>query len=95
MEKNSLIIKLCLKVLVENMAHFSLHTPPPRLTLACGGVAMNSVEDLSADCLGHAGLIYEYALVSIPSTVFSRFSSLVSVASVMKYVLLGLKLLIY
>ncbi|KAK9412382.1 T-complex protein 1 subunit zeta [Crotalus adamanteus] len=33
-----------------------------RLTLACGGVAMNSVEDLSIDCLGHAGLVYEYTL---------------------------------
>ncbi|XP_053131553.1 T-complex protein 1 subunit zeta [Hemicordylus capensis] len=33
-----------------------------RLTLACGGVAMNSVEDLSVDCLGHAGLVYEYTL---------------------------------
>ncbi|KFU86351.1 T-complex protein 1 subunit zeta, partial [Chaetura pelagica] len=33
-----------------------------RLTLACGGTAMNSVEDLSPDCLGHAGLVYEYTL---------------------------------
>ncbi|XP_058020492.1 T-complex protein 1 subunit zeta [Ahaetulla prasina] len=33
-----------------------------RLTLACGGVAMNSVDDLSIDCLGHAGLVYEYTL---------------------------------
>ncbi|KAJ6655776.1 hypothetical protein lerEdw1_004829 [Lerista edwardsae] len=33
-----------------------------RLTLACGGIAMNAVDDLSADCLGHAGLIYEYTL---------------------------------
>lgn len=35
-----------------------------RLTLACGGTAMNSVEDLTPDCLGHAGLVYEYTLVS-------------------------------
>lgn len=34
-----------------------------RLTLACGGTAMNSVEDLTPDCLGHAGLVYEYTLV--------------------------------
>uniref|UniRef100_U3FVW5 T-complex protein 1 subunit zeta n=3 Tax=Micrurus TaxID=8634 RepID=U3FVW5_MICFL len=33
-----------------------------RLTLACGGDAMNSVDDLSIDCLGHAGLVYEYTL---------------------------------
>jgi len=25
---------------------------------------MNSVEDLTPDCLGHAGLVYEYTLVS-------------------------------
>ncbi|KAB0367924.1 hypothetical protein FD755_021248 [Muntiacus reevesi] len=33
-----------------------------RLSLACGGVAVNSVEDLSVDCLGHAGLVYECTL---------------------------------
>uniref|UniRef100_A0AAY4BT95 Uncharacterized protein n=1 Tax=Denticeps clupeoides TaxID=299321 RepID=A0AAY4BT95_9TELE len=33
-----------------------------RLTLACGGVAMNSVEDLTPECLGHAGLVYEHTL---------------------------------
>ncbi|XP_049716335.1 T-complex protein 1 subunit zeta-2 isoform X1 [Elephas maximus indicus] len=33
-----------------------------RLSLACGGVAVNSFEDLTADCLGHAGLVYEYTL---------------------------------
>ncbi|GCB79292.1 hypothetical protein scyTo_0021280, partial [Scyliorhinus torazame] len=33
-----------------------------RLTLACGGIAMNSVEDLTPDCLGHAGLVYEHTL---------------------------------
>ncbi|XP_040280745.1 T-complex protein 1 subunit zeta [Bufo bufo] len=33
-----------------------------RLTLACGGTAMNSVDDLTPDCLGHAGLVYEYTL---------------------------------
>ena len=35
-----------------------------RLTLACGGIAMNSVDDLTADCLGYAGLVYEHVLVS-------------------------------
>ncbi|XP_008055654.1 T-complex protein 1 subunit zeta-2 isoform X1 [Carlito syrichta] len=33
-----------------------------RLALACGGIAVNSVEDLTVDCLGHAGLVYEYTL---------------------------------
>ena len=36
-----------------------------RLTLACGGIAMNSVDDMTADCLGYAGLVYEHVLVSI------------------------------
>ncbi|CAM9191289.1 unnamed protein product [Lampetra fluviatilis] len=33
-----------------------------RLTLACGGQAMNSVDDLTVDCLGYAGLVYEKTL---------------------------------
>ncbi|CAO2644521.1 T-complex protein 1 subunit zeta-2, partial [Lemmus lemmus] len=33
-----------------------------RLTLACGGIAVNSFEDLNEDCLGHAGLVFEYSL---------------------------------
>uniref|UniRef100_A0A9L0R804 Chaperonin containing TCP1 subunit 6B n=1 Tax=Equus caballus TaxID=9796 RepID=A0A9L0R804_HORSE len=33
-----------------------------RLSLACGGMAVNSLEDLNVDCLGHAGLVYEYML---------------------------------
>merc|ERR1712201_41489 len=33
-----------------------------RLTLACGGMAMNSVDDLTADVLGHAGVVYEHVL---------------------------------
>jgi len=35
-----------------------------RLVLACGGQAMNSVDELSPDCLGKAGLVYEHVLVS-------------------------------
>lgn len=34
-----------------------------RLSLACGGMAMNSVDELTEDCLGHAGLVYEHVLV--------------------------------
>lgn len=33
-----------------------------RLSLACGGMAMNSVDDLSAECLGYAGNVYEHVL---------------------------------
>lgn len=36
-----------------------------RLSLACGGIAMNSVDDLTEDCLGFAGLVYEQVLVSV------------------------------
>lgn len=35
-----------------------------RLTLACGGMAMNSFDDLNPECLGRAGLVYEHTLVS-------------------------------
>eukprot|EP01104_Vermistella_antarctica_P015805 TRINITY_DN525_c0_g1_i1.p1 TRINITY_DN525_c0_g1~~TRINITY_DN525_c0_g1_i1.p1 ORF type:complete len:584 (+),score=188.01 TRINITY_DN525_c0_g1_i1:167-1753(+) len=33
-----------------------------RLTLACGGLAVNSVEELTPDCLGYADLVYEHVL---------------------------------
>ncbi|XP_041044983.1 T-complex protein 1 subunit zeta-like [Carcharodon carcharias] len=33
-----------------------------RLPLACGGLAVNSVEDLTEECLGYAGLVYEETL---------------------------------
>jgi len=33
-----------------------------RLSLACGGQAVNSFDDMSADVLGYAGSIYEYVL---------------------------------
>jgi T-complex protein 1 subunit zeta len=33
-----------------------------RLQLCCGGTAMNSVDDLSPDVLGYAGLVYEHTL---------------------------------
>jgi T-complex protein 1 subunit zeta len=39
-----------------------VHTP--RLTLACGGVAMNMFDGMTAECLGEAGLVYEHVLVS-------------------------------
>lgn len=33
-----------------------------RLQLVCGGVAQNSVDDLTPDILGYAGLVYEHTL---------------------------------
>ena len=33
-----------------------------RLTLACGGDALNALEDMDASCLGYAGLVYEQTL---------------------------------
>ncbi|KAM9095220.1 LOW QUALITY PROTEIN: T-complex protein 1 subunit zeta-like [Sarcophilus harrisii] len=34
-----------------------------RLILACNRMAMNVLDDLNSDCLGHAGLVYVYILV--------------------------------
>ncbi|EZA47557.1 T-complex protein 1 subunit zeta [Ooceraea biroi] len=36
-----------------------------RLALACGGIAMNSVDDLKEEYLGWAGVVYEHILVSV------------------------------
>lgn len=33
-----------------------------RLQLICGGTAQNSVEDMTPDVLGYAGLVYEHTL---------------------------------
>lgn len=33
-----------------------------RLTLACGGEPMNSVEDLTPECLGFAGVVYQHTI---------------------------------
>uniref|UniRef100_A0A915L562 Uncharacterized protein n=1 Tax=Romanomermis culicivorax TaxID=13658 RepID=A0A915L562_ROMCU len=33
-----------------------------RLVLACGGVALNAVDELTPAVLGHAGLVYEHVL---------------------------------
>lgn len=35
-----------------------------RLQLACGGEAVNSVEDLTPEVLGYAGSVYEHVIVS-------------------------------
>ena len=36
--------------------------PCPSITLACGGKALNSLDDMDESVLGHAGLIYEHVL---------------------------------
>ena len=46
-----------------------------RLTLACGGMAMNSFDDLAPDCLGKAGLVYEHVLVSTVVHYFAVMSA--------------------
>ncbi|CAH8481103.1 unnamed protein product [Heterobilharzia americana] len=33
-----------------------------RVTLACGGYALNSVDEITPNCLGHAGSVYEFVL---------------------------------
>lgn len=51
-----------------SVAKVHLASPPPclalplSLTLACGGVAMNSFDELGPECLGYAGLVYEHQL---------------------------------
>lgn len=37
-----------------------------RLTLACGGIAVNSVDDITVNALGKAGVVYEHVLVKFP-----------------------------
>ena len=49
----------CVHTCVCNVTNDILYC---RLTLACGGNAMNSVDDLTPDCLGFAGLVYEHTL---------------------------------
>ena len=33
-----------------------------RMTLACGGQAMNTFDDMDESCLGYAGVVYEHVL---------------------------------
>ncbi|KAL5015966.1 hypothetical protein ScPMuIL_005555 [Solemya velum] len=55
-----------------------------RLTLACGGVAMNSVEDLTPDCLGSAGLVYEHVLGEDKYTFIEECENPLSVTLLLK-----------
>ena len=49
-----------------------------RLTLACGGSAINAVEDLTPKVLGKAGLVYEHVLVNL-SKLFHGIISILCV----------------
>merc|ERR1712170_306405 len=55
-----------------------------RLALACGGVAMNSVEELSEECLGQAGLVYEHMLGENKFTYVEKCAKPQSVTILMK-----------
>ncbi|KFZ48115.1 T-complex protein 1 subunit zeta, partial [Antrostomus carolinensis] len=62
LEKGNWWLRKCLLRSRALYSALALYLFSRRLTLACGGTAMNSVEDLTPDCLGHAGLVYEYTL---------------------------------
>lgn len=47
-----------------------------RLALACGGVAMNSVDDLAEEHLGWAGLVYEHVLVCFSFLIIININSI-------------------
>ncbi|KAJ8312577.1 hypothetical protein KUTeg_009950 [Tegillarca granosa] len=55
-----------------------------RLTLACGGLAMNSVDDLTPDCLGYSGLVYEHVLGEDKYTFIEECKNPLSVTLVIK-----------
>merc|ERR1719211_186774 len=55
-----------------------------RLALACGGVAMNSVDELTEDCLGQAGLVYEHILGENKFTYVEKCANPQSVTILMK-----------
>uniref|UniRef100_A0A8C5KRV2 Chaperonin containing TCP1 subunit 6B n=1 Tax=Jaculus jaculus TaxID=51337 RepID=A0A8C5KRV2_JACJA len=59
-DKVQKIIHLKEKVCAESNKGFVVINQ--KLTLACGGVALNSLGDLNTECLGHAGHVFEYAL---------------------------------
>jgi len=55
-----------------------------RLALACGGVAMNSVDDLDESCLGYAGSVYEHVLGENKFTFVEKCANPQSVTILMK-----------
>merc|ERR1712135_209378 len=55
-----------------------------RLVLACGGNAMNSVDELTPDCLGQAGLVYEHVLGESKFTFVEKCANPKSVTIMIK-----------
>merc|ERR1712080_742544 len=55
-----------------------------RLVLACGGSAMNSVEEMDESCLGSAGLVYEHVLGENKFTFVEQCANPLSVTILMK-----------
>merc|ERR1712112_697125 len=55
-----------------------------RLALACGGVAMNSVDDMDESILGYAGIVYEHVLGENKFTFVEQCANPLSVTILMK-----------
>merc|ERR1712004_407975 len=55
-----------------------------RLGLACGGTAMNSVDEMDETCLGSAGLVYEHVLGENKFTFVEQCANPLSVTILMK-----------
>jgi len=55
-----------------------------RLALACGGMAMNSLDDMTPDCLGEAGHVYEHVLGENKFTFVEECKNPKSVTILMK-----------
>jgi T-complex protein 1 subunit zeta len=55
-----------------------------RLSLACGGVAMNSVDEMDETCLGYAGSVYEHVLGENKFTFVEKCKNPQSVTILMK-----------
>jgi len=55
-----------------------------RLALACGGNAMNSVDELDESCLGYAGSVYEHVLGENKYTFVEQCKNPLSVTILMK-----------
>uniref|UniRef100_A0A2L2Y6G0 T-complex protein 1 subunit zeta n=1 Tax=Parasteatoda tepidariorum TaxID=114398 RepID=A0A2L2Y6G0_PARTP len=55
-----------------------------RLTLACGGEAMNSVDELTPECLGEAGLVFEHVLGEDKFTFVEELKNPLSVTILIK-----------
>ena len=55
-----------------------------RLALACGGVAVNSFDDLDASVLGYAGSVYEHVLGEDKFTFVEECKNPLSVTILLK-----------